>query len=155
VTSSVSPISRKQIERELRLELDKDARRGQIARESREFAHEVRATWISIWESMGPHPYETGDYKNSIEVHGVGRPTGQTRAPKGAVDASGTKIGGRFLGNIYAHYRVSTDNEHAGFIEYGTGPDNPDSRSPWGLNTPTPEFAPAAATAAHYGGTPD
>jgi uncharacterized protein (TIGR02266 family) len=46
---------------------------------------------------------------------------------------------------------VSTDNEHAGFIEYGTGPDNPGSRSPWGPNTPTPEFAPAAVTAAPVG----
>jgi hypothetical protein len=151
----VTRVSRKQIEHELRLELEEDARHGQIKRESREFADEVRDTWVRVWTMMGPHPYETGDYADSIKVHGVGRPTGQTRAPKGAVNAAGKKIGGRFTGNIYAHYRVSTDNKHAGFIEYGTGWDAPDTHSPWGRFTPTPEFAPAAVTASLYGGTPD
>lgn len=159
----VSPVSRQQIEHELRLELARDARVGQIKRESREFADEVRDTWVRIWVMLGPHPYETRTYVNSIEVHGVGRSVGQTRAPKGARDASGKAIGGRFTGNIYAHYRVSTDDENAGFIEYGTGPDLngvgvwQDLQGGWHKSpmTPTPEFAPAAITAARYGGTPD
>lgn len=159
----VSRVSRQQIEHELRLELARDARVGQIKRESREFADEVRDTWVRIWEMMGPHPYETGGYVRSINVHGVGKAVSQIRAPKGARDASGKAIGGQFVGNIYAHYRVSTNDPNAGFIEYGTGPDVKgvgvwqDLDGKWHKSpmTPTPEFAPAAVTAAHYGGTPD
>lgn len=41
------------------------------------------------------------------------------------------------------------------FLEYGTGPDNPDSKSPFGPDTPTPEFAPFAKVAHRHGGTLD
>jgi hypothetical protein len=151
-----------QLERELRLKLENDARRGQIKREGEAFAHEVRARWVAIWESLGPHPWETGGYVESIEVHGTGRPIGFARQPAGAVSESGEKIGGRFTKNIYGAYRVGTTNEHAGFIEYGTGPDAPgghatwidlEGNQHWGPNTPTPEFAPAATTAAFFHGT--
>lgn len=150
-----------EIEHELRHALEDDARRGQIKREGEAFAYEVRASWVSIWESMGPHPYETGEYADSIEVHGIGRPTGFARQPAGAVSESGEKIGGRFTKNIYAHYRVGTNNAHAAFIEYGTGPDVngvgvwQDLDGSWhkSPNTPTPEFAPAAHVAAFYHGT--
>lgn len=41
------------------------------------------------------------------------------------------------------------------FIENGTGPDPADSHSPFGPNTPTPEFAPFAKVAHRHGGTSD
>ena len=50
------------------------------------------------------------------------------------------------------HYWVVNDDPKAIFIEYGTGPDKPGSKSPFGPDTPTPEFAVAARTAAAFGG---
>ncbi|WAY18397.1 HK97 gp10 family phage protein [Mycolicibacterium fortuitum] len=41
------------------------------------------------------------------------------------------------------------------FLEYGTGPDKPGSNSPFGPDTPTPEFAPFAKVARRHGGTTD
>lgn len=41
------------------------------------------------------------------------------------------------------------------FIENGTGPDKEDSESPFGPDTPTPEFAPFAKVAHRNGGTTD
>lgn len=49
---------------------------------------------------------------------------------------------------------VGTRYWKAHMIEYGTGPDTKDG-SRFGPNTPTPEFAPGAKTAAHFGGTLD
>lgn len=51
--------------------------------------------------------------------------------------------------------KVGTDYWKAHFIEFGTGPDESDSKSPYGPDTPTPAFAPGAKTAARYGGTLD
>lgn len=47
--------------------------------------------------------------------------------------------------------KVGTKHWKAHMIEHGTGPDTKEG-SPFGKNTPTPEFAPAAKTAAHFGG---
>lgn len=153
-------VSVQEIERELRLKLSRD---GEIQRESREFAEDVRDTWIAMWESMGPHPYETGDYVDSIEVHGEGKALSFGKFPAGSVDAvTGEKIGGRFTGkNVYARYRVSATDWKAFFIEYGTGPDTQgvgvwedlDGKFHKSPLTPTEEFAPAAHTAAYYHGT--
>lgn len=149
------PVDRIKLEHEIRLKLAVD---GELRHESREFADEVRDTWVRIWESMGPHPYETRDYARSIQVHGVGRAIKYGQHPKGAPGG----VGGRFTGkNVYAHYRVSTDDPIAPFIEYGTGPDVKgvgvwqDLDGNWHRSpkTPTPEFAPAAHTAAFYHGT--
>jgi hypothetical protein len=60
-------------------------------------------------------------------------------------------------------YWVGTESLVAAFIEYGTGPDVngvgvwQDLDGSWHKSpmTPTPEFAPAAKTAAFYGGTTD
>ncbi|MDV7194609.1 HK97-gp10 family putative phage morphogenesis protein [Mycolicibacterium fortuitum] len=41
------------------------------------------------------------------------------------------------------------------FIENGTEADNPESKSRYGPNTPTPEFAPFAKVAHRHGGTTD
>lgn len=52
-------------------------------------------------------------------------------------------------------WRVASHDDKANLLEYGTGDDNPDSRSPWGPYTPTPAYATFAKTALHYHGTPD
>jgi hypothetical protein len=104
------------------------------------FAEEVAAYWRDVaWPESAvagqwpDHPYDTGEYQNSIKVR-------QNRSERG-----------RFM----AGFTVYSDSPNANFIEYGTGPDKPGSRSPWGPHTPTPEFAPAGRTAHHFGGTTD
>lgn len=64
---------------------------------------------------------------------------------------------GRFVGKSRGlpAWRVVTHDPKAHMLEYGTDIDNPDSRSPWGRFTPTPEYATFAKTAFHFGGTPD
>lgn len=84
------------------------------------------------------HPWSQGGpdgYAESIEVR------------------QGRRRGGRFAGRFLSHYEVRTDHPNANFIEFGTARDKPGSRSPWGPNTPTPEYAPAAKTAHHFRGT--
>lgn len=49
-------------------------------------------------------------------------------------------------------FAVVAGDWKAHFIEFGTGPDTKEG-SPFGQDTPTPEFAPAAKTAAYFGGT--
>lgn len=151
--------SRQDIENELRVKIGTDA---EVGRDAQLFAYEVLNRWIEIWEMMGPHPYETGDYTASLEVRSTG--AGRARHPKGARSASGEAIGGRFIeGGVVWSYWVGTDDEVAAFIEYGTGPDLngvgvwQDLDGSWhkSPNTPTPEFAPAAHVAAFYGGTSD
>jgi len=51
------------------------------------------------------------------------------------------------------HYWVGSKHWRAHMIEFGTKADPPDSKSPFGPNTPTPEFGVFAKTAAHFGGT--
>lgn len=132
-------VVREHLEHELRLKIAGD---HDVRAQSEDFAEEVRRRWVAIWESMGPHPYETGDYATSIEVR-----RGIAQRVQGAR--------GSFTGEVIYRYWVGTDNEHAGFIEYGTGWDAPGTHSPWGPFTDTPEFAPAAETAAYYHGTMD
>lgn len=138
-------VERQQLERELRLKLAHD---GEVRRDAEDFAQEVAHRWVAIWEAMGPHPYETGDYADSIELIRVGVAS-RVRHPKGAPGG----VGGRFTGEVLYHYQVGTEHENAHFIEYGTGYDAPGTNSPFGRFTNTPEFAPAAATAAYYHGT--
>lgn len=138
-------VSRLQLERELRLKLAED---DEVLLDGEAFAQEVARRWVMIWRAKGPHPYETGDYEDSIEVirMGVGA---RARHPKGAPGG----VGGRFTGKVLYRWQVGTEHEFAHMIEYGTGWDGPDTNSPWGRETDTPEFAPAAATAAYYHGT--
>lgn len=102
------------------------------------FAKQVAAHWANVaWPASvgnygpGVHPYETGSYRDSIKVR-------QSR-----------DVRGRFVSGFEAY----SDHPNANFIEFGTGPDKPGSKSPYGPNTPTPEFAPAARTAIHFRGT--
>ncbi|WP_267294123.1 HK97 gp10 family phage protein [Mycobacterium hackensackense] len=53
------------------------------------------------------------------------------------------------------HWWVGTRLWYFHFIEDGTGPDNPDSKSPFGPDTPTPAFAPFGKVAHRHGGTMD
>jgi HK97 gp10 family phage protein len=53
------------------------------------------------------------------------------------------------------HWWVGTRLWYFHFLEFGTGPDNPDSKSPFGPDTPTKEYAPFAKVAHRHGGTTD
>lgn len=132
----MAKVDRIKIRREILLKVSKD---DSIKLGTRAQAIQVAEHWKNVaWpEATGSvasppnHPYETGDYVDSIEVR-------QGRDPKG-----------RFV----SHFEVRTDHPNANFIEFGTGVDKPGSRSPWGPNTPTPEYGPAGATAHHFRGT--
>lgn len=128
-------IDRVKLRHEIRLKIEQDSRKpgSEVKRATKREAEEVAAWWRDVEApSPGPaHPYSTGDYRESIHVE-------QNR-----------DVRGRFL----AGFTVITRHPNAGFIEFGTGPDKPGSRSPWGPNTPTPEFAPAGKTAHHFRGT--
>jgi hypothetical protein len=131
-------VDRFKLGREIRLKISRDKT---VRIRTKAFAEEVKEYWQNVaWPESGftnppkagpGHPYSTGDYKDSIKIR-----QGRSR-----------------LGRFLATFKVYTDHENANFIEYGTGPDKPGSRSPWGPNTPTPEFAPAAKTAHHFKGT--
>ena len=89
----------------------------------------VRDTWQQIWdeaEPVGEHPYETGGYRESIHCEYVTSP------------------------RLYGIVRTTDPAAH--WIEYGTGPDKK-MGSPWGPNTPTPEFAPAQRTIDYFRGS--
>lgn len=100
--------------------------------------HLTEVVWPSSTGSIlgAGHPYETGDFIDSVKIR-------QERRPKGS------RLGGQFM----AGYEIYSDHPNANFIENGSGPDKPGSKSPWGPNTPTPEYAPFARTAHHFGGT--
>jgi hypothetical protein len=131
-------VDRDKIAREIiaKISRDDEPRRGakKLAEEVKQYIQTVTAP------RPGPdHPYSQGgpgSYVESIKVS-------QDRIPKGEIGA------GRFLST----FTVSSDHPNANFIEFGTGPDKPGSRSPWGPNTPTPEFAPFGRAAHHFGGT--
>ncbi len=129
----VSKIDRVAAAREISSKMEDDK---EVALKTRAAADEVREWWANVEWPMaypgGPHPYATGGYQASIKV-------------------KQNRVSGRFA----AGFIVYTDDPNAVFIEYGTGPDKPGSASPWGPETPTPEMAPAAKTAHHFGGTPD
>lgn len=106
------------------------------------FIDDVENTWKHVWDTtiMGvqegpgppPHTYQTGDYRAHIKKKKLS--LGQKLAIKRALKK------GILVGLVY------NDSDVAHFIEYGTGPDKPGSRSPWGPNTPTDEFAPMRKT---------
>ena len=108
-------------EREIRAEIERHSRAAADVRVgSEEFADEVRDHWRSI------SPVDTGEYAASVHV--------EKRKDRDGLP----------------HYWVGTRDWKAHFIEYGTEADSSDSKSPFGPNTPTPEFAPAAKTEAHF-----
>lgn len=53
------------------------------------------------------------------------------------------------------HWWVGTRLWYFHFLEFGTGPDPEDSKSPFGPDTPTKEYAPFAKVAHRHGGTTD
>ncbi len=96
------------------------------------FIDDVHDTWITIWEASGPHPYETGDYVASIK---------KRKLPmRSRIWMKRALARGALVGAVYS------DSPVAHFIEYGTDVDYPESKSPWGPNTPTPEFSPMRRT---------
>lgn len=136
-------IDRQKVQHEIELKIRAER---SIKWRTKAFAEEVAAYWRDVaWPEaigvppakIGPgHPYQTGRYRDSIKVV-------QDRVP------GGRREGGRYL----SAWKVVATSFDANFIEYGTGPDKPGSKSPWGPYTPTPEFAPAARTAHHFRGT--
>lgn len=106
----------------------------ELRRAYRDFVDDVEDTWKRIWDAMD-HPYATGNYRAHIKK----------KMPRKYQRIKSFLKHGIPIGSVY------NDSPVAHFVEYGTGPDNPDSRSPWGPNTPTPEMAPMRRTAARYG----
>lgn len=103
-------------------EIRRKARRD--AKVKRELATEV-AKVKAAWVSHSP--VDSGEYAASIEIQN--RP-----------DVDG-----------FPAQRVVAKAWYAHFIEFGTGPDTKEG-SPFGMDTPTPAFAPRAKTAAQFGG---
>lgn len=118
----------------------------EFRRELRDFVDDVHDAWNKTWnrQSQGKlaheigvnHPYQTGDYKAHIKKKRI---TLATRLGFNTRFFNGLPIG-----------QVYNDSDVAHFIEYGTDSDNPGSRSPWGPNTPTPEFATMRKTWAKF-----
>lgn len=98
---------------------------------------DIHTTWVNLWVASGPHPYATGNYLAHIKKVKLSRY--YRMRVRNYLKRYGLPIG-----------QVYNDSPIAHFIEYGTGPDKPDSRSPWGPNTPTPEFAPMRKTYARF-----
>lgn len=101
------------------------------------FLDDIEALWKTTWEESGVmtkeghHFYQTGDYIAHIKT---------LKIPY-------RKWAKKFLRDGVPMGVVYNDSDVAHFIEYGTEADYPESRSPWGPNTPTPEFAPMRKTA--------
>jgi hypothetical protein len=115
----------------------------ELRRLIRDFIDETKDTWRIVWEAsegetlmaqMPGHPYQTGDYIAHIKEEK--RSLGQRLFPKWA---KGDPIP---VGIVY------NDSEVAHWLEYGTGPDKPGGHSPWGPDTPTPDFKPMHRTKA-------
>lgn len=103
----------------------------EIRQALRDYLRDTADTWRLVWEASGPHPYETGDYVAHIKTKTYLK---ARLFPKRSSEPSK-------FGEVY------NDSPVAHFIEYGTLPDKPGGHSPWGPDTPTPEFAPARRTA--------
>lgn len=113
-------------EREIRAEIERKIRAdAELKVKSKDLADEVRDHWRSV------SPVDSGEYAASVHV--------EKRKDR----------------NGLPHWWVGTRDWKAHFIEYGTGSDPDGTNSKFGRDTPTPEFAPAAKTAHHFGGTPD
>lgn len=122
-------VDRIKLGREIRNKISRD---GDARGQTKRIAEDVQAVVKMLAPRPGTgHPYATGDFLESIKIR-------QSRG-----------IRGWFI----AAYEVYSDHPNANFIEYGTGPDKPGSKSPWGPYTPTPEFAPFGTAAHHFGGT--
>lgn len=118
--------SRNDIARELEIKVSKDLG---VRRKAAAFAEEVAEHVRKEWDEAGPHPYAVGDFRESIHL--------EKKRDRGR----------------WPSWRVISNHPNANMIEFGTGWDKPDSKSPWGPYTDTPEFAPFGKTAHHYGGT--
>ncbi|GJJ22283.1 HK97 gp10 family phage protein [Mycolicibacterium mageritense] len=111
-------------EAEIRAEIERKIRAdAEVKVKTEKHAEDVRDYWRGI------APVDSGEYAASVHV--------EKRKDRDGLP----------------HYWVGTRDWKAHFIEYGTGDDPDDSKSPFGPDTPTPEFAPAAKTAHHFGGT--
>lgn len=143
------PVNRHQLMNELETKLVNDR---EAYDDFADVARQVEFHWKAIVTKPGEHyapgkgGYSTGEYRESIH-----RETVRGRAPKGARNARGQKIGGRFVW----HSRVVTYSEIAHFLEYGTVADHDpinsqgnwrDTQGKWHKSpyTPTPAFAWAA-----------
>ena len=114
-----------------------------LKRAAIDFVDEAADTWRTVWDVSAqgvlasetgiPHPYQTGDYREHIKKKHV-----EFISEKMIRQAM---IDGALLGSVY------NDSEVAHWVEHGTKPDKPGSRSPWGPNTPTPAFEIAARVA--------
>lgn len=130
--SGISSAERIKLSREIRIGIRND---GAVDLGAKKVAEEVKAAVLAEWDvAMGSvtgllHPYETGQYRDSIHVERRRKRFGMPR------------------------YAVVSNDDNANFIEFGTGVDKPGSRSPWGPNTPTPEYAPFGKAAHRFGGT--
>jgi len=137
--TTISSIEVEKLKREVMMKIGKDE---EVAIRTKAVAQEVQAYWKDIaWPTtgapgqsvLGPgHPYETGEYRDSIEI-------ARNRSAE--------------TGRFVAGWKVFSNHWVANFVEFGTAIDKPGSRSPWGPNTPTPEYAPASRTAHHFRGT--
>lgn len=103
----------------------------EIRRALNDFIDDVAATWKML------SPERTGNYKAHIK-------TKKLSLNQRLFIKSGMRKG-MHVGTVY------NDSDISHFIEYGTGPDKPGSKSPFGPDTPTPEFAPARRAAAIMG----
>lgn len=125
-----------QLAHEMAVEIDKDRDRGinvrvkAIAEAAMKYAKSISPEPPGAW----PQTPTTGAYREAWHVEAVRVGTGR--------------------GWRRTRYRIVNDNDAAVWIEYGTGPDKPGSRSPWGPNTPTPEQGIAIRTAVRFGGHP-
>lgn len=66
-----------------------------------EMTNKVKETWESIWDEVGPHPYETDTYRSSLQVTYETKPSG------------------------YFNGVVRTRDRKAFWLEYGTGGSTP------------------------------
>lgn len=126
------------IRREIELKIRRD---NEVHRKAKKEAEEIRDYCRSKAPSPAPgpahvdcvheHPYATGTFQASIHL-----------------ERQREKFG-------LPTWRLISRDPIVNMLEYGTGPDKPGSRSPWGPDTPTPEFGMFAQTALRYKGTVD
>lgn len=101
-----------------------------------DFIDDCEAVWKRVWEASGVmtkegfHAYDTGDYIAHLKKKEIPY----------------RKWAKKFLFEGVPVGAVYNDSPVAHFIEYGTNVDKPGGHSPWGPNTPTPEFAPMRKT---------
>lgn len=97
------------------------------------FVDDVQRAWLLAWEARGPHPYEAGDYVQSIKQKKL--------SLRQRLFIKSTLGKGIPIGVVYSDHPV------AHILEYGSGPDPEGTNSPWGRDTPTPAFGAMRAAA--------